>query len=170
MRLAIFIGSLITLILISRWFMLGENQISPGIANSVEEAIDKLQDFPPATDSNVALAVFAKPIAESSLNTLNKIAGEVPSGDALSTHSDLELSGRARKVLRLVRAEYEIPQKEAAVLLQLNPKAIFETCEISSENPGMIILQVTTDEASQEALCKLIAQLYPKPVSATAGL
>lgn len=153
MRLAIFIGCLITLILVSRWFMLSEDQ-----EYTDSEVVQIQVTESKFSDSKVAPAKFDQPVSVA--RTPAKIAPK-RLGEPIFGEGREQLSDRAKNVTQLIRAEYEVPKKTGKALIDLESQVLLEVKELPFGDPDLTRISVTTDWQTQKAISNIFSALYP---------
>lgn len=191
MRLVFVLASFVSLILASRWLTLSEDSPFADRANVVAESVgDQQIKLNPSISKNematqdeattfVPVAVGSLLDSQSDLPIIRPLppttstfvdpefdtdASSVPS----STHenrSERSYVGKAKNVKRLVRAEYEISSSTAESLSQLESDSILETSIINTDSDEIVILQVTSDEQTQNAISQLIDAISPNSKS-----
>ena len=167
MRLVIFLGCVIGLIFISRYFAIPAEPLQPA-----DQAIETLsaKDDAVHVDPQVVAALCMQPIDRSEENFepnngIDSESGkfEPPRLDTVYLHGrPLKVLGNAKNVLPLIRAEYELPNGAVEDLLQLETRVLVEFFKNDSGHPATTKIQVTTNEKTQKAIAGFLAVLYPK--------
>ena len=146
MRLGAFITCIVLLILVCRFYSL------PSSGLSEKEASNEIDVVRSATsDFSVVTAGYESPLPDSQVSVLT------PVPVAAST-----LGPNAKNVQMLVRAQYVVPKSAAEILMKLESDVVVETIEIESSHQGHVVLQVTTDEATQESYSSFLSALFPE--------
>ena len=168
MRLAIFLGSVIGLILLSRYCTIpaAPSQQDDGTIESIEPSPAIMDDeFAFESGAPVIAAGHAQPVDPEEKNSDSKphLSPPLPDG---ATHAFSQIPppinlGNAKNVLPLVRAEYELPRDAVDVLLQLETEVLVEMLKNDSGHPATTKIQVTTDEKTQRAVASFLSVFYP---------